>query len=188
MVNIDTQRNPWKTLQSKTSYENPWIKVIHKDVINPSGNEGIYGVVHFKNKAVGILPIDEDYNVYLVGQYRFPVDDYSWEIPEGGCPLGTDILDTAKRELKEEVGLSARKWTYLMEMQVSNCITNEMAYVFIAQDLKEGMSNPEETEELMVKKLSFDEVFQMVMDGRITDSISVAAILKAKILIEKGEL
>ena len=183
-----TEKNPWEITHSKTTYENPWIKVTHNEVINPAGNDGIYGVVHLKNYAIGILPLDKDLNTYLVGQFRFPLNEYSWEIPEGGCPEGTDILATAKRELKEEVGLTAKKWTPLLTMHISNCVTDEIGYVFIAQDLMEGIAEPEETEELVIKKLSFEEVFQMVMKEEITDSISVAAILKTKILLDQGVL
>lgn len=181
-----SEKNPWKITKSQTTYENPWIKVTHNEVINPAGNEGIYGVVHLKNYAIGILPLDKDFNTYLVGQYRFPLNSYSWEIPEGGCPEGTDVLATAKRELKEEVGLIADKWTPLLTMHVSNCVTDEIAHVFIAQDLTEGIAEPEETEELVIKKIPFSEAYDMVMEEEITDSISVAAILKAKILMEKG--
>ena len=183
-----SEKNPWKITKSKTAYDNPWIKVTHNEVLNPAGNEGIYGVVHFKNYAVGILPLDTHLNTYLVGQYRFALDSYSWEIPEGGCPESTDILATAKRELKEEVGLSANKWAPLMTMHLSNCVSNEIAHIFIAQDLTEGIAEPEETEDLVVKKIPFAEVYEMVMNGEITDAISVAAILKVKILLEKGNI
>ncbi len=181
-----SEESPWKITKSKTAYDNPWIKIIHNEVLNPAGNEGIYGVVHFKNYAVGVLPLDKDLNTYLVGQYRFPLNSYSWEIPEGGCPESTDILATAKRELKEEVGIIATQWTPLLTMHLSNSVSDEIAHIFIAQDLTEGIAEPEETEDLMVKKVSFDTAYQMVMDGDITDSISVAAIFKTKILIEKG--
>ncbi len=184
----NSEKNPWEITKSSTAYDNPWIKITHNEVINPSGNEGIYGVVHFKNYAVGVLPLDRDLNTYLVGQYRFPLNAYSWEIPEGGCPESTDILATAKRELKEEVGLTANIWTPLLTMHLSNSVSDEIAHLFIAQDLTQGISTPEETEDLVVKKLPFEEVYQMVMDGAITDSMSVAAILKAKILIEKGDI
>lgn len=179
-------KNPWITKKSITTYDNPWIQVVHNEVITPAGSNGMYGVVHFKNYAVGILPLDKEGNTYLVGQHRFPIDEYSWEIPEGGCPEGTDMLETAKRELKEEVGLTAKKWTPLLEMHLSNCVTDEIAKIYIAQDLTEGESNPEDTEELIVKKLPFEEVFEMVIKGEITDSMSVSAILKAKILLDKG--
>ena len=184
----NTEKNPWKITNSKKAYDNPWIKINHHEVINPSGNEGIYGVVHFKNYAVGVLPLDANLNTYLVGQYRFPLKQYSWEIPEGGCPESTDILATAKRELQEEVGLTAKKWRPLLTMHLSNCVTDEIAHVFIAQDLTEGVASPEETEDLVIKKLPFEAAYQMVMEGGITDSISVAAILKAKILMEKGDI
>ncbi|MEM1119524.1 MAG: NUDIX hydrolase [Bacteroidota bacterium] len=182
------EKNPWKVTKSITAYENPWIKVAHNDVITPTGTEGIYGVIHYKNYAVGILPIDRNGNIYLVGQFRFPLNEYSWEIPEGGCPEGTDLLATAQRELKEEVGLTAAKWTHLLKMHLSNSVSDEVAHIFIAQELEEGAAEPEETEELMTKKVPFDEAYQMVMDEKITDSMSVAAILKAKILMDKGEL
>ena len=182
------KKSDWQILDTQISYDNPWIQVQHNEVLNPAGNEGIYGVVHFKNYAIGILPLDKDLNTYLVGQYRFPLKEYSWEIPEGGCPEGTDLLATAKRELKEEVGLSADKWTYLLKMHVSNCVTNEVGHVYIAQDLTEGIAEPEETENLTIKKVPFETAYNMVMEGKITDSLSMVAIMKAKILIDSGAL
>ncbi|MEM6320714.1 MAG: NUDIX hydrolase [Bacteroidota bacterium] len=181
-------KNPWKITNSQPIYDNPWIKITHNEVITPAGTNGIYGVIHYKNYAVGILPLDADYNTYLVGQYRFPLERYSWEIPEGGCPEGTSILETAKRELKEEVGLVAAKWTPLLQMDVSNCVSDEICEVFIAQDLTEGEAQPEETEDLTVRKIPFDEAYEMVLNGTIRDAISIAAILKVKILIENGEV
>lgn len=181
-----SEENPWKVTKSKIAYDNPWIKIIHNEVLNPAGNEGIYGVVHFKNYAIGILPLDKDLNTYLVGQYRFPLNSYSWEIPEGGCPESTDILATAKRELKEEVGVVATQWKPLLTMHLSNSVSDEIAHIFIAQDLTEGIAEPEETEDLKVKKVPFATAYQMVMNEEITDAMSVAAILKAKILMEKG--
>ncbi len=183
-----TKKNPWQTVKSTVTYDNPWIKIIHNDVITPAGTKGIYGVVHYKNYAVGILPLDKDYNIYLVGQYRFPIEAYSWEIPEGGCPEGTDLLATAKRELKEEVGLTATKWKHLLKMHLTNCVADEVAHIYIAQDLTEGEAEPEDTEDLAIKKVPFETAYEMVMNGEITDSMSVAAILKAKILMAKGEL
>lgn len=183
-----SEKNPWKINKSTTKYDNPWIKVTHNEVTTPAGTEGVYGVVHYKNYAVGILPLDKDYNVYLVGQFRFPINAYSWEIPEGGCPVGTDIVATAKRELKEEVGLTANKWTFLLKMHLTNCVADESAYLYIAQDLTEGEAEPDDTEDLTTKKVPFATAYQMVMDGVITDSMSVAAILKAKILLDMGEI
>lgn len=186
MPNSPSNKSPWTILDTNIPYDNPWIQIQHNEVLTPANTPGIYGVVHYKNYAVGILPLDKDLNTYLVGQYRFPLKQYSWEIPEGGCPEGTDLLDTAKRELKEEVGLTAKKWAPLMKMHLSNCVADEVAHVFIAQDLTEGESEPEETEELVIKKVPFQTAFEMVLNGEITDSISVAAILKAKILLDKG--
>ena len=111
---MNEERNPWQILDSEVKYENNWIQVVHQKVINPSGGEGIYGTVNFKNIAVGVVPIDQDGNIWLVGQYRFPLNEYSWEIPEGGCPKGEEVLDTAKRELKEETGLIAQEWETAM--------------------------------------------------------------------------
>ncbi len=188
MPDSTTDKSPWTIKDTTVPYDNPWMQVQHNEVLTPADTPGIYGVVHYKNYAIGILPLDKEWNTYLVGQYRFPLKQYSWEIPEGGCPEDTDPIATAKRELKEEVGLRARKWTPLMTMHLSNCISDEVAHVFIAQDLTEGIAEPEETEELVVKKVPFQTAYEMVLNGGITDSISVAAILKAKILMDKGEL
>lgn len=181
-------KNPWKTLSSELKFETPWIKVVKHDVINPAGKPGLYGVVNFQNLAIGILPLDKNYNTWLVGQWRYPLNEYHWEIPEGGGSMGVDPLESAKRELKEETGIEARNWQYLCKLALSNSATDEVAHIYTATDLSFGESEPEESEDLLVKKLPFEEVFQMVMDGKITDAMSVAAILKVKILIDKGIL
>ena len=180
--------NPWKTKSMTKVYDNPWIKISHNEVINPSGGNGIYGVVHFKNIAIGILPLDEHLNTWLVGQYRYTLESYSWEIPEGGCPMGTSPLETAKRELLEETGIKAKDWTEIMKTHTSNSVTDEVAYSFVARGLSFGEAEPEETEDLVVRKIPFDEVVEMVMRGEITDAISVATILKAKLLLDRKEL
>lgn len=177
------EKNPWKTLQSEVKYDNNWIKVTEHQVINPSGGNGIYGEIHFKNLAIGILPLDEDYNTWLVGQYRFPLKAYSWEIPEGGGPLGEDPLESARRELLEETGMSAKNWKEIQRMHLSNSVSDELSIIYIATDLIQGIAMPEETEELVVKKVSFDEAYQMVLNNEITDSMSVAAILKVKLMM-----
>lgn len=174
--------NPWTTLERKEIYDNNWINVNEHQVINPSGGRGIYGVVHFKNLAIGILPLDEDNNTWLVGQYRYPLQAYSWEIPEGGGPLGLDPLDGAKRELLEETGLTATDWTELQRMHLSNSVSDELAIIYVARGLNMGVAAPEETEDLQLRKLPFEEAYRMVLDGTITDSMSVAAILKTKVL------
>lgn len=171
--------NPWTTLTTREVYANKWITVTEHDVLNPAGGKGIYGKVHFKNKAIGIIPVDEHGNTWLVGQYRYTLNEYSWEIPEGGGAMDTEPLEAAKRELKEETGLTANKWTLLMRIHTSNSVTDEEGFVFLAEDLTQGEDDREETEaDLVVKKLSMQEAVSMVMDGKITDSISVAGLLK----------
>ncbi len=174
--------NPWKTLSEKKIYENPWISLTESQVINPGGGTGIYGKVHFKNLAIGIVVLDEEYNTWLVGQYRYVPDQYSWEIPEGGGKLEADPLDSAKRELLEETGISATSWVEIQRMHLSNSVSDELAIVYLAQNLSFGESDPEETEELSILKLPFKDAYKMVIDGEITDSMSVAAILKVKLL------
>lgn len=181
-------KNPWKTLRVHQVYDNDWISVTHEEVLNPKGTPGIYGKVHFKNLAVGIVPLDEHYNTWLVGQYRYVLNDYSWEIPEGGCPLGTDPLLAAQRELQEETGITAQKWTKLLDIHTSNSVTDEFGHVFIAQSLSFGMATPEDTEDLQVKKLPITHAFDWVMQNKITDSLSIAAIMKTMWWIEKSWL
>ncbi|MFC3560929.1 NUDIX domain-containing protein [Pedobacter jamesrossensis] len=180
--------NPWKTLESEIKYDNNWIKLTEHQVLNPSGGKGIYGEVHFKNLAIGILPLDDEYNTWLVGQYRYPLKAYSWEIPEGGGPLDEDPIDSARRELLEETGMSAKNWVEIQRMHLSNSVSDELSIIYIATDLIQGIAMPEETEQLVVKKIHFEEVYQMVLDGEITDSMSVAAILKAKLMMLNGEI
>ncbi|WP_268036677.1 NUDIX domain-containing protein [Algoriphagus sp. PAP.12] len=175
--------NPWKTLRKKSIYQNPWIHLEEHEVLNPAGKEGIYGKLHFKNKAMAIVPIDEEGNTWLVGQYRYALDEYSWEIPMGGGPIGLDLLESAQRELKEETGLTANKWTEVLRIHTSNSVTDEEGFVYLAEELSQGETEFEETEVLQIKKLPFSEVVEMVMRGEITDSISIAGILKvARIL------
>ena len=180
--------NPWRILSSKEIYNNNWISVTEYNVINPSGGKGIYGKVHFKNAAIGILPLDEELNTYLVGQYRFPLEQYSWEIPEGGGPLDVDFLDSAKRELLEETGLEAKQWTKLMDFHLSNSVSDEYGHIYLARELTQKQAHPEETEELSVKKVPFEEAYRMVENGTITDSMAVAAILKVKLMLLEGKL
>jgi ADP-ribose pyrophosphatase len=180
--------NPWVTLKQTDIYQNNWIGVTEHEVINPSGGKGIYGVVHFKNLAIGILPLDEELNTWIVGQYRFPLQAYSWEIIEGGGPHGTDPVESAKRELLEETGLRATEWQEIQRMHLSNSVSDELSIIYIARGLSLGEAEPEETEQLTVRKIPFQAAFEMVMSGEITDSMSVAAILKTQILIQEGRL
>ena len=176
--------NPWKTKEVQIVYENPWIRLENHEVLTPSGKDGIYGKVCFKNKALGIVPIDVEGNTWLVGQFRYTLDEYSWEIPMGGGPLEEDILDAAKRELKEETGLLASNWTKIMRIHTSNSVTDEEGFVFLAEGLTQGETEFEETEQLQVRKLPLKDAVQMVMEGQITDSISVAALLKVARMLQ----
>lgn len=178
-------QNPWKTLSSNKIYENPWISLTEHQVVNPGGGNGIYGEIHFKNLAIGIIAIDDYNNTWLVGQYRYPLKKYSWEIPEGGCPEGTDPLESAKRELLEETGITANSWVEIQRIHLSNSVSDELGIIYLARGLSFGEASPEESEELFVKKLPFETAFQMVTDGEITDSLSVAAILKLKLINDK---
>ena len=172
-----SKKSPWQTVTTREVYDNAWINVTEAQVINPSGTLGIYGKVHFKNRAIGIVPIDEAGNTWLVGQYRYTLDEYSWEIPEGGGPAGEDILESAKRELKEETGLTADSWTLLMKLHTTNSVSDEEGYVFMAEGLTEGETCFEETEDIEIMKLPLSSAIQMVFDGKITDAISVSALL-----------
>ena len=185
---MSTDHNPWKTLHRATVYDNAWISVSHREVLNPAGNPGIYGLVHFKNLAIGIVPLDEDYNTWLVGQFRYTLNAYSWEIPEGGCPLGTAPLATAKRELQEETGITAKKWTPILDVHTSNSVTDEAGIAYVAQELQFGQAAPEDTEELVVKQLPFAAAVEMVVNGEITDALSMVAIMKVSLMMERGLL
>lgn len=170
--------NPWKTLSSKEIYSNPWISLQEDQIINPAGKPGIYGKVCFKSQAVGIIPVDEQGNTWLVGQYRYTLNEWSWEIPMGGSPLGEDCKQTALRELEEETGLIAADIKQIQSVHVSNSITDEKGYVFLATNLSAGKQQLEDTEQgLEVLKLPLSEAIAMAQDGRITDAISVAGLL-----------
>jgi 8-oxo-dGTP pyrophosphatase MutT (NUDIX family) len=173
------EQNPWQTLSEKEVYSNPWIRLTHRDVINPGGGKGIYGVVHFKNKAIGVVPVDQDGYTYLVGQYRYTLNEYSWEIPEGGGPFNEDPLDAAKRELKEETGFVAQHWQLISRIHTSNSVTDEEGFLYLATGLISGESSPEESEDLRIKRIKLSEAVDWVMENKITDSLSIAGILKA---------
>lgn len=171
------QIGPWQRLTSECRYENPWIQVFHEDVITPGNTPGIYGRVHFRGTAIGIIPVDDQGNTWLVGQYRYTLDEYSWEIPMGGCPAGEEPLVAARRELAEETGLRASEWKQIQKLHTSNSITDECGLVFLAQGLEQGEMALEPSEDITVKKLPLEQAVQWVMDGKITDAISVAGLL-----------
>ncbi len=185
---IDDALSPWKILSSEVKYDNPWILVREHQVVNPSGNEGIYGVVEFKNKAIAIIPLDDEGNTWIVGQFRFPMNTYEWEVPEGGSPMHERPEDTAARELLEETGLRANSFTLIGEFQLSNSTTNEVAFAYVARGISVGESDPDEDEVLRVRKIPFRELVELVMDGKIKDCLSVASILKLNALLNSGQL
>lgn len=187
-MEIPLYPNPWQTLSSQVHYENPWIRLTEHQVINPSGGKGIYGVVHFKNIAIGVVALDAAGDIYLVGQYRYPLGHFSWEIPEGGGPHDKDPLLSAQRELLEETGLRAAKWTPIVRMHLSNSVSDEHGIVYLAQELEQGDAEPEETEQLFIQKIPFEKAYQMVKNHEITDSLSVAAIQKIRLMMLEGEL
>jgi len=184
----ESHENPWSTLSSEKIYESAWIELHRHETLNPAGNPALYSFVKFKNLAIGVLPLSDDGYTWLVGQWRYPLDQYSWEIPEGGGPKNEEPVESAARELKEETGITATDYTELMRMHLSNSATDELAIVFIARNLSFGEAQPEETEDLQVKKVHLGEALQMVLNGEITDAISVAAILKAGYLQLAGKL
>ncbi|MEM6628312.1 MAG: NUDIX hydrolase [Bacteroidota bacterium] len=185
--NPGSLENPWKTLNAKEIYENPWIVLTEYDVINPAGNPGIYGVVHFKGRAVGVIPY-QDGHIWMVGQYRYPLQSYSWEIPEGGSPGSEDLLDTAKRELLEETGLVAKEFKPLFRLHLSNSVTDEWGIIYLATGLEQHEAEPEDTEDLKLMRLSLDEAYEWVESGKITDSLTITAIYKMKLLQFEGKL
>ena len=186
-TDFDPQHNPWQTVSSEPKYQNPWIRVREDQVINPKGGSGIYGVVSMRNKAIGIVPVDADGNTWLVGQYRYTLNEYCWEIPMGGGPVELDILESAQRELREETGLLAARWTRIARLHTSNSVTDEEGFVFLAEDLTQADWEPEETEDLRLWKLPLAQAVQLALDDTITDAISVAGLLKAeRVLAGRG--
>lgn len=185
---MDETKNPWTVLSHATVYENNWIRVDHREVLNPNGGPGVYGTVHFKNHAIGIVPIDGGGNVILVGQYRFPLGVYSWEIPQGGGILGSSILDSAKRELGEECGVKAKNWAEILGMDLSNSVTDESGSAFLAWDLTDGNAQPEDTEQLQIKRIPFWEAVERVKRGEIRDSVTIAGLLRVALMALQDEL
>lgn len=175
---MSVQRNPWKTLGVKSIYENPWLRLEEHDVINPAGGKNLYGKVCFLNQAVGVIPLDEAGNTWLVGQHRYTLEDYSWEIPEGGSPPGEDPMETARRELQEETGLIARDIQLLLRLHTSNSVTDEEGFIYIARGLEAGETEHEDTEDISVRKLPLEDAIDMAVRGEITDAMSLAGLYR----------
>jgi 8-oxo-dGTP pyrophosphatase MutT (NUDIX family) len=182
LMSHSSASNPWKDLGQREIFDNPWMRVVEHRVLRPDGTPGTYGVVRSKKLAVGVVPFTPFGEIVLVGQFRFPLGRYSWEIPEGGADGGESPDETARRELKEETGYSAGRLERFLELDLSNCISDERAMGFLAWDLVPGTAAPDATEELSMRKLPFSSVLRMVLNGEITDAISVAAILKVAAL------
>lgn len=185
---MDETKNPWTVVSSGTVYENDWIRVDHREVLKPSGRPGIYGTIHFKHQATGVVPIDENGNVILVGQYRFPLQTYSWEIPEGGGAHEVRALESVQRELREECGLAAKQWKEILAMDLSNSVTDEHGTAFLAWELFEVPGEPDETESLKVARVPFWEAIDRVKRGEIRDAISVAALVRVALMALQNEL
>jgi 8-oxo-dGTP pyrophosphatase MutT (NUDIX family) len=171
--------NPWKRVSSRPVYDNPWISLREDQVVRPDGRPGIYGVVSFKNRAIGVVPVTAEGDTFLVGQYRYTLEQYSWEIPEGGGPFHEPLLSSAQRELKEETGITAARWTYLGELHLSNSVTDEVGCVFLAEELSYGEAEPEGTERLAVRKLPLAKAHEMAMTGEISDGLAVIGLARA---------
>jgi 8-oxo-dGTP pyrophosphatase MutT (NUDIX family) len=176
------KRGPWSVVSSREVYDNRWISVTHHEVVTPAGGPGIYGTVHHKNLAIGIVPVDAELHTYLVGQYRFALEAYSWEIPEGGGVHGVDPKESAARELREETGLRAARWQTLVECDLSNSVTDERAISFLAWELTQGQSALEPTEDITVRRLPLVDVFRMVEEGEIRDALSIITLQALRLL------
>ncbi|MBL7963674.1 MAG: NUDIX hydrolase [Flavobacteriales bacterium] len=183
-----TRRGPWTTVKEEVRYGTPWIEVSHHEVIDPGGRPGIYGVVHFRNLAIGIVPLDEHLNTWIVGQYRYPIQAYSWEIPEGGGKRDIPAIESAKRELREEAGIEAERWTEILRMDLSNSASDEHAIIYVAQDLSFFPPEPDHNEQLELRKLPFEELYGMVMRAEVQDSLTVAAVMKVKLMLMEETL
>lgn len=183
-----TDSNPWRLLRARTVFDNPWITVVAQDVTDPVGAPGVYGLVRFKKLAVGVLPIDAQGLVHLVGQWRVPLARYSWEMPEGGCEVGEDPAEAVRRELEEEAGLMAETLMPILELDLSNSVTDERAICYLATGLSEGVRAPEPVEVLANRTAPFADVLADAVAGRIRDAMTVATVLRAYHMAKTGAL
>jgi 8-oxo-dGTP pyrophosphatase MutT (NUDIX family) len=177
---------PWRRRTRRVAYANPWVTLWHDEVDRPDGSPGIYGLVHFANLAVGAVVLDDADRVLLVGQHRYTLDAYSWEIPEGGVPADETALDGARRELLEETGVTADGWRELVRFHLSNSVTDEAGVIFGARAVSHGTATPDPSEDLAVRWVAFDEALDMVDRGEITDAISVMGLLRVALERARG--
>ena len=178
MIPPDDTPSPWTRASRSLVYENAWIQVFHDEVLRPGGEPGVYGVVHPRTHAVGVIALDERDRVLLVGQYRYTLERYSWEIPEGGVPIGDDPLDGARRELGEETGYRAAAWRELMRFSLANSATDETGALYVATDLSEGEPAPDGTEELALRWMPFVDAVEAVRSGELFDSMTQLGLLR----------
>ena len=167
---------PWRRRSRRVAYENPWIDVFHDEVDRPDGTPGVYGVVHFRSRAVGVVPVGDDGRILLVGQHRYPLDEYSWEIPEGGVDQGESLEAGCRRELREETGYEASRWRLLCRLSLSNSVTDERGALFVADGLTPGDATPDGTEALELRWATLDEILAEIAAGAIHDVLTIAAI------------
>ncbi len=185
---MSQETDPWRTLSERRVYENPWIAVDHREVLTPAGTPGIYGIVRFRRLAIGVVPIDDEGQVHLIGQWRVPLGEYSWEIPEGGAEAGEAPELCAARELKEETGLTCARLVPMLQMALSNSTTDERAVLFLGTGLQAGAAAPEDTEALAYKRMPFRAALALALTGAFTDSMTVAGLLRAHHMAVTGEI
>ncbi|HEX8569127.1 MAG TPA: NUDIX hydrolase [Caulobacteraceae bacterium] len=179
---------PWRDHGGEQVFDNPWMTVTRHDATAPTGRPAVYGKIHFKNLALAVLPLHEDGTVTLVGQHRFAMMDYVWEIPEGGGPLEVEPLESIRRELREEAGLEATDWREVLRFQISNSLTDERGMAWIATGLTAVPAEPDATEAITVARVPFREALDAVVNGWIEDAMTVATVLRAYHMAREGEL
>ena len=177
---------PWRRRTRDTAYANPWIEVYHDEVDRPDGSPGIYGVVHFRSAAVAVGAVEGDGRLLLVGQHRYSLDEYSWEVPEGGVGEAEDLLAGARRELREETGFDATDWRQLCRLSVSNSVTDERGAIFLATGLCPGEASPDDTEDLALRWATLDEVLGEIDRGEIHDLLTIAGVERYAVEVLRG--